>query len=55
MPAKGSVAVALRMKEKQAVIEEVAKRYRDGRKKDKMKMLDELVATTGYNRGLASP
>ena len=42
MPAKGSVAVALRMKEKQAITKEVAKRYLRAKKKEKTKMLDEF-------------
>lgn len=42
------------MKEKQAITKEVAKRYRKAKKKEKMKMLDELVATTEYNRSYAT-
>lgn len=42
------------MREKQAITKEVAKRYRGAKKKEKMKMLDELVATTGYNRSYAA-
>ena len=42
------------MKERQAVTKEVAKRYRKAKKKEKMKMLDELVLTTGYNRSYAA-
>lgn len=54
MPAKGTVAVSLQMKEKQAITKEVAKRYCKAKKKEKIKMLDELVATTGYNRSYAT-
>ena len=54
MPAKGSVAVALRMREKQAIIKEAAKRYRRADKTQKMRMLDELVALTEYNRSYAA-
>lgn len=42
------------MKEKQAITKEVAKRYAKARKKEKTKMLDELVATTEYNRSYAT-
>jgi len=42
------------MREKQAITKEVAKRYCKAKKKDKMKMLDELVATTNYNRSYAT-
>ncbi len=42
------------MKEKQAITKEVAKRYRKAQKKEKTKMLDELVATTEYNRSYAT-
>jgi hypothetical protein len=54
MPAKGTVAVSLQMKEKQAITKEVATRYCRAKKKEKVKMLDELVATTGYNRSYAT-
>jgi len=54
MPAKGSVAVGLRMREKQAIIKEAAKRYRRTDKGQKMRMLDELVTLTGYNRSYAA-
>lgn len=42
------------MKEKQAITKEVAKRYLRAKKKEKIKILDELVATTGYNRSYAT-
>lgn len=42
------------MSEKKAITKEVARRYRKARKKDKGGILDEFVATTGYNRTYAS-
>jgi hypothetical protein len=42
------------MSEKKAITKEVARRYRKARKKDKGGILDEFVATTGYNRNYAS-
>ncbi len=42
------------MSEKKAITKEVARRYRKARKKDKGGILDEFVATTGYNRSYAS-
>jgi hypothetical protein len=46
--------MGLTMSEKRAITREVAKRYRKARKKDKAKMLDEFVQTTGYNRNYAA-
>ena len=43
----------LTMRQKQALTETVKKRYRKADKKVKGKILDELVATTGYNRSYA--
>lgn len=42
------------MREKKAITKEVAKRYRKARKKEKGGMLNEFVATTGYNRNYAA-
>ena len=42
------------MSEKKAITKEVARRYRKAKKKDKSGILDEFVATTGYNRSYAS-
>jgi len=42
--------VALTMTQRKAVTKEVARRYRRADKKEKAMMLDEFVATTGYNR-----
>ena len=42
------------MSEKKAITKEVARRYRKARKKDKGGILNEFVATTGYNRSYAS-
>ncbi len=42
--------MGLRMKEKQSVAKEVARRYRRARKKDKGQILDEFIKLTGYNR-----
>jgi hypothetical protein len=38
------------MHEKKALTREVSKRYQQAEKKEKTKILDELVKTTGYNR-----
>jgi len=38
------------MKEKKALTGEISKRYQKARKKEKTRILDELVKTTGYNR-----
>jgi hypothetical protein len=46
--------MGLTMREKQAITKEVANRYRKARKKEKGRMLDEFVATTGYNRNYAA-
>lgn len=43
----------LKMREKKAVAKVVAGRYRRATKKEKGRMLDELVALTGYNRWYA--
>jgi hypothetical protein len=41
------------MKQKQALTQAIKKRYQKANKKDKSKILDELIATTGYNRSYA--
>lgn len=41
------------MKQKQALTQAIKKRYQKATKKDKSKILDELIATTGYNRSYA--
>jgi hypothetical protein len=41
------------MREKKALTREVGKRYRQAGKKEKTRILDELVKTTGYNRKYA--
>jgi len=46
--------MGLTMREKKAITKEVSKRYRKARKKEKGVMLNEFVATTGYNRDYAS-
>jgi len=46
--------MGLTMKEKKAISKEVAKRYRNEKKKRKGMMLDEFIQTTGYNRCYAS-
>lgn len=51
---KGGDFMSLTLKEKRAVIREVAKRYKKVRKKEKGKILDEFVKLTGYNRCYAS-
>jgi hypothetical protein len=38
------------MAERKAVVKATARRYQRGRKKEKQKILDELVELTGYNR-----
>lgn len=43
----------LSMSEKRSVVKVVAGRYRKASKKEKSRMLDELVALTGYNRWYA--
>ena len=45
--------MGLGMKEKQALTEAIARRYRRGSKKDKKAILDEFIKTTGYNRKYA--
>ena len=42
------------MSEKKAITKEVARRYRKAKKKEKGGMLNEFVATTGYNRNYAA-
>ena len=42
--------MGLSMHEKKALTREVSKRYQQAEKKEKTKILDELVKTTGYNR-----
>ena len=45
--------MGLDMKTKQKLLEETAKRYCPASKNEKVKILDELTATTGYNRKYA--
>lgn len=45
--------MGLTMKERKAVTGEVCRRYRKATKKDKGRILDEFVRTTGFNRGYA--
>ena len=42
--------MGLSMHEKKALTREVSKRYQQAQKKEKSKILDELVKTTSYNR-----
>jgi hypothetical protein len=42
------------MREKRSVIRELSERYRQGSKKQKRELLDEVCALTGYNRSYAS-
>jgi len=42
--------MGLTMQEKKALTREISKRYQQAGKKEKTKILDELVKTTGYNR-----
>jgi len=42
--------MGLTMNEKKALTRETSKRYQQARRKDKSRILDELVETTGYNR-----
>ena len=46
--------MALTMQEKKAITKELAKRYNRAKKKEKGKILDEVVALTGYNRCYAT-
>ena len=46
-------AMGLDMKTKKKLTEETAKRYCTASKKNKTKILDEFIATTGYNRKYA--
>lgn len=46
--------MGLTMKERKAVIKEVAKRYRKSSKKVRGQILNEFVALTGYNRSYAN-
>lgn len=46
--------MSLSLKERRAVIKEVSKRYKETKKKEKGKMLDEFVKLTGYARCYAS-
>jgi len=46
--------MGLTMKERHAVTKAVAERYRKAKKKDKGRILDEFVATTGYSRDYAA-
>jgi len=45
--------MGLSMQEKKALTREISKRYQKAQKKEKSKILDELVKTTGYNRKYA--
>ena len=45
--------MGLTMSERKAVVRQMAARYRRATKKDKGRLLDELVALTGYNRWYA--
>lgn len=45
--------MGLTMRERKAVIKQTAARYRRSSKKQKAKILDEFVETTGYNRRYA--
>ena len=45
--------MGLTMSERKAVVRQMASRYRRASKKDKGRLLDELVALTGYNRRYA--
>ena len=45
--------MGLDMKTKKKLSEETAKRYCTAAKKQKTKILDEFIATTGYNRKYA--
>jgi hypothetical protein len=45
--------MGLTMRERKAVTGEVCRRYRKATKKDKGRILDEFVRTTGFNRGYA--
>lgn len=45
--------MGLTMKERKAVVSEIAKRYKKASKKQKGIILDELIALTGYNRSYA--
>jgi hypothetical protein len=50
-PKEGSESeMGLTMREKKALTREVSKRYQKAEKKEKTKILDELVKNTGYNR-----
>jgi hypothetical protein len=42
--------MGLSMQEKKALTREVSKRYQQAGKKERSRILDELVQTTGYNR-----
>ena len=46
--------MGLSMQEKKALTREVSKRYQQAQKKEKSKILDDLVKTTGYNRKYAT-
>ena len=45
--------MGLTMQEKKALAREVSKRYQKAKKKEKTRILDEFVKTTGYNRKYA--
>jgi hypothetical protein len=42
--------MGLTMQEKKAITREISKRYQKAEKKEKTRILDEMVKTTGYNR-----
>ncbi len=46
--------MALDMRTKKSITKELAKRYQKARKRDKMKILNEFINPTGYNRCYAS-
>ena len=52
--ATGDGQVALALQERRAVVRELSSRYRRASKKDKGKILEQLVALTGYNRSYAA-
>ena len=43
----------LNMRQRKALTQTIKKRYQSANKTDKGKILDELIATTGYNRSYA--
>jgi len=51
---RGGEFMSLTLDERRVVIRETAERYNKERKKEKVKILDEFVYLTGYNRCYAS-